>query len=408
MSKYKSQRPPERWESNKGMVEKKVQEIAVRPQYAKPIVLKQPKVGARNIEPPVMFNDGNAHMYGPSPTDTSIIPQQEAPQQEQPPPLQREKSEGAQNPKRLNAMTSDAASAALRRALQSSPARWNGSRQSPIEVDVDKVDTTRRLLFPSPRKDGSPKVLGETITNIVQISPLSKEHMVNVPNKENCPPITVTENEDDEFLRLFEEEMDRPTTPVQKEAPPNPFKTPTRPTPSHRPITRSVSKSAKKSPSQFLAVTPSRITPRRSPRNHNNAFVSPFTATLNQMMSEASNHAQTSPSRGGMNFDLDALPDLHVNMRSMDGAFNLEDFFSTDAPMPSSPPRSFRMYEDPMAHMDMDINNIDWSEFQDYSEIDVTGGAQVDDGDKNTVIKEEAAKSPVKEQEKKTAEDKSA
>lgn len=376
MSKYKTQRPPERWESNKSTTEKKVPEVAARPQYARPVPVKQPKVGGKNSEPPVVFD--SQYMYGPSPTDTTSIPQQEVVQQQE-----RQKSEGAQQ--RSSAMTSDVASAALRRALQSSPARWNGSRHSPIEVDVEEVDTTRRLLFPSPRKDGSPKVLGETTTNIVQISPMShKTVMLDAPNKENCPPVTATENNDDDFMKLFEEEMARPTTPVQKEMPPNPFKTPTRPTPNHRPITRSVSKSARKSPSHFLAVTPSRITPRRSPRNHNSGFISPFTATLNQMMSEASNHAQTSPIR---HFDMDmaTLPDLPITNRHahshLDNTFSLEDFFSTDVPMPSSPPRTFRMYEDPleMGGFDdvngMDGMGIDWNEFQDYSGSGLGTGA---------------------------------
>ena len=406
MSKYKTQRPPERWESNKSQPEKKAPEAAVRPQYYRPPPMKQPKIGGKNSEPPVVFD--SQYTYGPSPTDTTIMIQQETATQQE-----RERSEGAQ--KRLNAMTSDAASAALKRALQSSPARWNGSRHSPIDIDVEEVDTTRRLLFPSPRKDGSPKVLGETTTNIVQISPVAhKSVMLDAPNKENCPPVIDRDNNDDEFIKFFEADIARPTTPIQKEVQPNPFKTPTRPTPSHRPITRSVSKSARRSPSNFLAVTPSRITPRRSPRNHTGGFVSPFTATLNQMMSEASNHVQTSPSRHAhMSFDMDmsTLPDLPISGRHghLENTFSLEDFFSTDVPMPSSPPRSFRMYEDPSpidGGFEVDASGIDWNEFQDYSGSGLGTGVGIDVHvhveqvdtitEKELVIKAEPETSPVK------------
>jgi len=187
---------------------------------------------------------------GVSPGDTTMLQQlqqavgelSQQPETQQP---ERQRSTSARPSKRLNAMTSDAASAALRRAIQSSPARWVGTQHSPIEVE-DDLGSTRRLLFPSPRKDGSPKVLGEVTTNVVQIATdfrSPKEQLVEATNKENCPPAFEAEGEDADLLKLFEEELARPTTPVQKTPRRNPFKTPTRPTPSHRPITRSVSKS---------------------------------------------------------------------------------------------------------------------------------------------------------------------
>lgn len=45
--------------------------------------------------------------------------------------------------------------------------------------------------------------------------------------------------------------------------------------------------------------------------------------------------------------------------------YNLEDFFSTDVPTPSSPPRmNFHLYEDPLT-----MSNMDWSDF-DTSMLD--------------------------------------
>jgi hypothetical protein len=297
--------------------------------------------------------------------------------------------------KRINAMTSDAASAALRRAIKSSPARWAGTQHSPIDVE-DDMGSTRRLLFPSPRKDGSPKVLGEITTNVVTIATTfhsPKEQMVETQNKENCPPAIEADDVDAELLRLFEEEMAkggeiaRPSTPTGKSPPTNPFKTPTRQTPSHRPVTRSVSRSIRsarsaKSPSQLLTFTrtPSQ-TPgvRRSPRHHDHVFESPFTATLNQLMSEANNQ-QTSPARNGMELDFGTLPPLpNINQnQNMDMNFSLEDFFSTDVPMPSSPPRMFSLYEDPAA-----MANINWEEFGKF------GPKDLDKSGEEVVVKQE-------------------
>jgi hypothetical protein len=274
-------------------------------------------------------------------------------------------------------MTSDAASAALRRAIQSSPARWAGTQHSPI--DVEDVGSARRLLFPSPRKDGSPKVLGEVDTNIVHIDTDAKSPKVQTAdavNKENCPPTLHANDADAELLAMFEEEMARPTTPVQNAAPTNLFKTPTRPTPNHRPVTRSVSRSMRsirsaKSPGQLLmfaqhtpSKTPSSSARRQSPRNHQTVFESPFTASLNQLFSEANN--PSSPSRHfNMDLDFGNLPDLPMidchNQGDLN--FNINDFFSTDMPMPSSPPKMFHLYEDPAA-----MANIDWNEFSQYND----------------------------------------
>lgn len=406
MSKYKAHRPEERWECNR---KKPADKKGKKPQQRRPESKK--KQSAANLNPTSEANYPQSEANFPQ--SEAWFPQSEAnfPQSEAPWPaegvspgdttgvmpqlnIQVQRVELPDNlpqvnkprpAKRLNAMTSDAASAALRRAIKSSPTRWAGTQTSPVEVD-DALGSTRRLLFPSPRKDGSPKVLGELQSNVVQIgdnhSP--KEQTTDIPDKENCPPALDSQDIDPEILKLFEDEMARPTTPVQKSPVANPFKTPTRPTPSHRPITRSVTRSNRsiKSASQLLTFTPSK-TPgsvRRSPRHHHAVFESPFTATINQMMSEANN--QTSPSRhcNGMELDFGNLPDLPLlGGTQNDTHFSLEDFFSTDVPMPSSPPK-FHLYEDPNA-----IANVDWSDFNfDTSMLD--NGTQ---RGKEVVVKEE-------------------
>jgi hypothetical protein len=295
----------------------------------------------------------------------------------------------------LKAMTSETASAALRRAIQSSPARWLGTQHSPIELEED-LGSTRRLLFPSPRKDGNSNVLGEVTTNVIQLpvsfqSPYStsKDLAVVTADKENCPPSPIFDDGDEDLRKLFEEELarpSRPTTPVQKSSGPSPFKTPTRQTPNHRPITRSLSRSARSShniqmlPQRTPSKTPSTAARRRSPRNHHTVAESPFTATLNRLLSEANdNHDTTndSPSRHiDFGLDFSALPDLghsgadglssDVLTFQMPGFDPNHDFFSTDVPMPSSPPRLFDLYEDPLTMGMHEMDNMDsamWSDF---------------------------------------------
>jgi len=284
-------------------------------------------------------------------------------------PLQRKRASSVRPAPKSKAMISDAASTALRRAFQSSPARWMGTEHGPIEVEED-LGSTRRLLFPSPRKEGVHKVLCEVATNTD--APATefrspKDVGAAIFDKENCPP-PFDEDVDMELMKLFEEEIARPSTPLQRTPPANPFKTPTRPTPNHRPVTRSQSRSAR-SASKFImfsqrtpSKTPSSAARRRSPRNHHGIFESPFTSTLNELLAKSNN--QDSPSRHlGMDLDFSSLPQLDQNMANMPMNFHLpgfdnEDFFSTDVPMPSSPPRLFNLYEDPL-NLDPSI----WNQF---------------------------------------------
>ncbi|KAK0125539.1 hypothetical protein ONS96_009376 [Cadophora gregata f. sp. sojae] len=430
MSKYKTQRPEDKWDNNGPLERPRGEKKRTTQRMAKPRKLPElnpmPPTSEANFpqsdanfpasEANFPMSEAPAPPEVISPGDISAMQQASASTEQS----QRQRSTSAQPKKRLNAMTSDAASAALRRAIQSSPARWAGTQHSPIELEEQEdMGSTRRLLFPSPRKDTSPKVLGEVVTNVVQIATefrSPKESIIEIEgqNKENHPPAIGEDDVDAEFLQLFEAEISksgeiqRPSTPVRNSPTQNPFKTPTRPTPSHRPITRSVTRSARsarsnrsaKSPSQLLtfAPTPSR-TPasalRRllSPRHDHGVFESPFTATLNQMMSEANN--QTSPIRDADGMELDfgnlpELPQLGDGHSHGDLNFSLEDFFSTDVPMPSSPPRmgNYQIYEDPITTM-QNMNNLDWSDFGKFASEKVAANEEVK-------IKDEPANSPTK------------
>ncbi|OLN84928.1 hypothetical protein CCHL11_04065 [Colletotrichum chlorophyti] len=185
----------------------------------------------------------------------------------------------------------------------STHSRGSGTAKSPITIDnadVQHMGATRRLLFPSPRKEGVPKILGELAVNIVQTAPVSngslesaqsKEVSEKGPGKDDVSSRQPEKNKEnlsaphDDLEDLFRSPgIVRPSTPPPRERANNngPFKTPTRPTPSHRPITRSVTRSVSRSlKSGDLLRSPAttRRTPRsakgpirRSPRLHHDEF----------------------------------------------------------------------------------------------------------------------------------------
>lgn len=306
-------------------------------------------------------------------------------------PMQRQRASSVRPAVSALPTASDTAISALRRAIQSSPARYLGSQNSPIELDDEDLGSTRRTLFPSPRKDASPKVLGELATNVIlpitHTTPSRVKAVIETvaADKENLAP---NFEGGDPLEKLIEQAMlaehSRPKTPPPQPVSKVVFKTPTRATPTHRPVTRSVSRSARSQRHDVLPErTPSK-TPcslRRSPRNHNGNFESPFSASLSKLFSEANDAHLHSPSRH-LNLGLDfSLPDLgHSTNGHSDTLFAMpnfdpnQDFFSTDVPMPSSPPRLFSLYEDPMsmnfgnggigvANMG-DLNSDIWNDFQ--------------------------------------------
>ncbi|KAH7152223.1 hypothetical protein B0J13DRAFT_258071 [Dactylonectria estremocensis] len=241
----------------------------------------------------------------------------------------------------------------------STHSKGSGTAHSPIDIDLDgQLGATRRLLFPSPRKDNPPRVLEEVNANIISTIECRQNKELAV-DKEN---VVVNEhneasNEDDVLESLFRSpEHARPSTPPPKAkaaACSTPFKTPTRPTPSHRPITRSVSRSLRSvrdvlmSPSQqaLLQQTPTK-TPRgslnlqgssgrrRSPRDHkvnfDNVFDTPLSRTISQMLSDSAFDL------GNGDLDLSSLPALDTSNGNFIDFGNL---LSTDAVMPSSPPK---------------------------------------------------------------------
>ncbi|KAG5979741.1 hypothetical protein E4U55_004814 [Claviceps digitariae] len=247
-------------------------------------------------------------------------------------------------------------------STHSGASRGSGTAGSPIDVEFDAaVGSTKRLLFPSPRKEGVLKTLSELHVNTVQTPEecRPKEMSGEKDEKENLAATTSTKIQDsahdDGLEALFRSPtIARPCTP-----PPNAnagaskelFKTPTQATPNHRPITRSVSRSIRSirtiaSPGQTMMLlqrTPTKTPPaafgfpgsasrRRSPRNRQGDFEifdTPISRTINLMFSDGAVF-------GDNDLDLSNLPSLDGNGG---GLIDFGNLLSTDAIMPSSPPK---------------------------------------------------------------------
>ena len=261
-------------------------------------------------------------------------------------------------------MSDASALAALERAIKSSPHKFVGTQQVPIELGDLTPQPTRRILFPSPTQSqearskrisraGSEK--GDSRTKTVEDT---TSRVPDSANKENCPPAS----EGVELDQLFEEDpfiSARSTTPTPTSSGrAMVFKTPLRTPGRLPPTTGDFFSSAAKA---LLRPT---TTPKRTPNKHTEPLgeMSPFTAHLNHLLSEANNG-----SPGSQSFDFPSLPSLHNtpgrHIRSMDfdfSQFDSQDLLSTDVPMPSSPPAWFGVYEDPVEQGDDSM----WVDFQ--------------------------------------------
>lgn len=301
----------------------------------------------------------------------------------------------------------EAAAVAFQRAIQSSPAGLRGSKASPIDLDPDLTPKpTRRLLFPSPRKEGEMKSLAlpatiptelmrivdddapqkprcqrckrlkrgcdrerpcgrcvnadidfdgcipceQPRTNWFPQPPVPVKPVVEEeenPDKENCPPQTTQGH--DEFAELFEDGLSPKTTPKKDGVFQDLLKTPT---PGSR--QRAALTPRRNADDGDLLKTPSRniFTPRMmTPRSGRAATIAPDTPFTRQLNALLSDHPISSPH----NIDFTAFPTF--NMAHGNGTqftdFLHDDFLSSDMPLPSSPPKSgaldlgFDLYEDP-------------------------------------------------------------
>lgn len=266
------------------------------------------------------------------------------------------------------------ASATSKRGTQSSPIHNAGIDGFQADGDFTPKHT-RRLLFPSPRKEGEMKVLGDMPVNQVgagvRRSPRLNGRIMMpgisdkvVEDKENRTP-------GDGLGDLFDDDGDHALPP------------PTTPTPTRRSTRLLLKTPSKQTPRGNKEATPAALSPAaqrllqtlRTPKGsesrqrasnallNSGAEATPFTLQLNQLLSDAM--ARTSPAgpNSDLNFDFPDLPSLKgtpthghsivptfdfSEFSSLDPSDldHLEGLLSTDMPMPSSPPNEFfNMYE---------------------------------------------------------------
>ncbi|KAI0540195.1 hypothetical protein GGR58DRAFT_511863 [Xylaria digitata] len=253
-------------------------------------------------------------------------------------------------------------------STHSRASRASGTAMSPIDLDGE-LGATRRLLFPSPRKNGEQKILGEVAVNIVQTGPRLVEitDAEMTEKKSSRPRGQTPEPPNNDFADLFGP-TPRPSTPPPKGVGSGPFKTPTRPTPSHRPVTRSVSRSMRStrslaSPSQgLLERTPTRTpsrTPRKTPRSvflssgmrrrsprhllpseamEGSGLGTPLTQSISEMFSNTDDLGMVGLPRG-YEIDFSSLPHIdNIDQNSELPHFDFATLLATDTLMPSSPP----------------------------------------------------------------------
>ena len=248
-------------------------------------------------------------------------------------------------------MNDASALAALERAIKSSPHKFAGSQHSPIDVEDLTPQPTRRILFPSPARSQEARSKCNSATPSASEAKArtledTSNSKIDQNDKENYPPTT----NDDGLDQLFEEDPFISTRSIT----PTPtgsnralvFKTPTRTPGQLPPTTGDFFSSAAK------ALLRHQTTPKRTPTRDNQPLceLSPFTAHLNKLLSDANNG-----SPGSQSFEFLSLPSLHNTpgrqMQTMDfdfSQFDSQDLLSTDVPMPSSPPAWFGVYEDPI------------------------------------------------------------
>ncbi|KAF2156584.1 hypothetical protein K461DRAFT_272635 [Myriangium duriaei CBS 260.36] len=192
--------------------------------------------------------------------------------------------------------------AALQRAIQSSPARFLGTQESPIELEDDLTPRpTRRLLFPSPRKDGEMKSLDDSSLPKGKAARALPDPFINMAytaDKENLPPLPAI---DDDLAHLFDcspfktPSKSHISTPPSKSAAFDPLLTPSRrpAAQQHRTPSRGMDAflpSFSSAEKKDLLSTPSRYMnlALTSPARSVSGPMTPFTRHLSQLLSDPS------------------------------------------------------------------------------------------------------------------------
>ncbi|KAI9890409.1 MAG: hypothetical protein M1814_004195 [Vezdaea aestivalis] len=280
LSKFKSMRPEEKWirQQKKDPPEKRKRKNPRKKLAANATSPAEGEGGSvvADQATPSEAADGDVaddETQAADPTDRTSLP---------PFVPDKRRATSAEPPVTLKApgssMDKASAEAALRLAIQSSPARLTGGVDN-IPIDMNTMGSTRRLLFPSPRKAGETKLIGDDAPALSALSPNKKQRLGDAASVQTSQPDSEmkegkenqTEFEEDEFADLFEMgELGPPMldrTPPPRRSPRNhkSTKTPSRPVPntplqkSHSSLTNFFTSAARAE-----LIAPASPSPRRS------------------------------------------------------------------------------------------------------------------------------------------------
>lgn len=228
-------------------------------------------------------------------------------------------------------MSDAAAAAALHRAIQSSPPKFPGSKTAPIDLDgeenAEDAGPVRRLLFPSPRKSGEMKTLG------IEGSTKQTAETAAMPD----PFASLEQENSSASTNPTCEQHETPTSQDPDNQPRYMLRTPTRSSASKGLTPRGLFSSGKRARSN--PETPTRAALRDT---INQGEMTPFTAQLNQLISEGN---------ADPNFNLFGEAPQDTNGLFAFTDFGAGDDFGSDMPIPPSDGDFFPVYED--ADMEM-------------------------------------------------------
>ncbi|RKF73611.1 putative gata transcription factor protein [Golovinomyces cichoracearum] len=368
MSKYKTSRPEERWENNSDKTskvepKKRPTQRLSRSKKNQGSSLPTPASEASHMPSDSLFplNEAVGCHEAPSSLElnSALFERQ----------LLKQKEQAAGFMNNLNAKSKS--SVPIKQPeTQSSPVRSVGTRQSPIDLEND-LGNTRRLLFPSPLKDMDSKIADEFISdNITKVKKVcSSGPDSKKVDEQNTTPKSSNENIDARILQLFDEDSKIDNQCLTITAPDlltvDLFKTPPQKSPRYGVITRSMSRSScsvKSSRRLKEFRQTSSNTHRCSTDIINDVYESPFTATLNQLISES--NKSKSPV---LNLDFGSLPAFSEAATSldMDISFTIEDFFPDDILNSNPcPDLNFNLQENPVE----DVTNINWQNLSCFND----------------------------------------
>jgi hypothetical protein len=330
-NKFRMMRPADKWIKKQATARKKQQRKAMP--FAGP---SEPQSDYFVDQPSALYTDA----VQPEDDDNSRSSEERSSDETAQPANRPRASSMQPQPKRNDGekqWTGPQLDAALHRAVQSSPARYVGSQESPIELETDSTPRpTRRVLFPSPpERNGQMKTLDDMAlpgskppsNTIIEMA------FVEEPDKENCRP-----EDDDDLAHLFgcsPKAFKTPRKTPDKNAANHTdtlLKTPTPSRSSLRTVARNTRTPSGNQGSTFLPTfssaeaknlfptTPSRWANLSSPIK---TQMTPFTRQLTELLSDAHHEAPfLSP---GRQYDFsDAMPTFMTPGRSLD--FNFDEF----------------------------------------------------------------------------------